>query len=280
MGYRDYRDYVEFVVLPKKCRQMGVDEDKVRMIFAKLEPISIKVETENSFMQLELHRQLQDFVQWYFPNVRTWSKVVAKTTPVMQTDVYNIDVLFMITYMTIAESAYKFVVDWLCCALAATDTTHEFAKNAKNCKCISGKTLGKKRSYLKDRKLGQIADAFDPHIRNAAAHMSFKVRQDGVHIRKLDRNGIPMPETESVVNIGKEYTKLRSSTLEWYQAIVHYYDIHHGGYKHFSNFAFTTEESIAMVESTVAHMEGTQQDQWSNVARSAEDEFRSTGRFQ
>ena len=271
MGYRDYRDYLESVVLPRKCEQHGVDKCEVRMAFAEIEFIGTNAEQVNPYMQMEFFRHLQEFSQWCFPNVLTWGKLVTEILDCIQSDRNKIDTLFMVTYVATSESLYKFVVDWLCCALATTDITSQFAKDTKNCECVSGKELAVKRSYLKDNNLDRIADALDSDIRNAAAHMSFKVKQNGVSIWETANSG--NPREEKVIIIGEAYEELRTVALAWYQAIVHFYDVHHGPYKYFQNSTFATEESIVMMERAVLDMVSTSMDLWPGMAQAAEEKF-------
>ena len=278
MGYIDYKDYIRSVILPKKCRQNGINEGEVRMAFAKIAPILTKSEKANPFMQYEIYRHFQEFKQLYFPNMQTWSQAVSKTIDGGRLDHRESNILVMVSYMTIAESAYKYVVDWLCCMLVAGGADHQFRKkNAGNCEGISKEALGKKCSFLKGKKLNQIADAFDADIRNAAAHLSFKIEQNGVHIYPLDKYGIPERAEERVINLDREYSKLLNGTLVWYQTIVHCYDMYHSPYKHFSESAFATEESVMMVENAVVDMQGFPQTSWSEMARTAEDKFRVVG---
>lgn len=270
MGCRNYLDYLDLVLLPRKCEQNGVNEGEARKAFAKIEPIFIKAEKTNPFMQKDLYWHFKEYQRWHFPNVRAWAKIVTKILDGIQLGRHEVDTLLMVSYMTIAEGAHKFVMDWLCCTLAAADATSEFAKGVKNCKCVYGKDLAAKNAYLKANKLDHIVKTLDIGVRNAAAHMLFKAGQNGM-ITIWEAASSGNPKTERKINVGTEYEKLRTIPAAWYQAIGHCYDVHHGQYKGFPDSAFATEESIAAMERKVARRVEIQKDLLPDAISTAEN---------
>lgn len=274
MGCRDCRHYVESALLPKKCREVGVDELKVQEAYVVIERIAAKAESANSDVQEELRRNWQVFRQRRFPNVLTWNKIVSDTTGSVQMDLGEKETLFMVSYAVIAESVYKFVMDWLCCTLAAADKTQTFARSRKNWKSVSKKSIRMKLSFLKTNGLDQVVDALDFNIRHSAAHMSFRTEQGMVRIRETDDKGIPMSGTERVVDIDAKYHELRDGPLVWYRAIDHFYDLHHEPYRHFSAPSFGTDEGIKMVEREAGRMARVDRNRWPAMARAAEERHR------
>lgn len=270
MRCRNYLEYLDLILLPKKCKQNGVDEGEARKAFARIDPIFIKAENTNPFMLVELYRHFKEYQQWNFPNVRAWAKLVTKILDSIQLDRHEVDTLFMVSYMAMAEGAHKFVMDWLCCTLAAADTASEFAKGVKNCKCVYGKELAAKNAYLQANKLDRIVGALDLGVRNAAAHMLFKAGQNGmITVWEVASSG--NPRTERKINMGTEYEKLRTIPAAWYQAIEHCYDVHDGQYERFPDSVFATEEGIVAMEHEVARVAEKQKDLWPDAISTAEN---------
>ncbi len=267
---RNYLEYLNDRLLPRKCAQYGVVEGEARKAFAKIEPIFINAEKANRCMMLELYRQFKEYQQWHFPNVRAWAKIVNKILNGVQLDRHEVDTLFMVSYMAIAEGAHKFVVDWLCCTLATADATSEFGKSVKSWKYVYGKELAVKNAYLEANNLDRIARALDLGARNAAAHTSFKVEQNGI-ITIWETASSGNPRAESKINIGTKYEKLRTIPAAWYQAIEHCYDVHFGPYKTFPDSVFATEESIAAMELEVARLAEIQKEWWPDAISTAEN---------
>ena len=274
MGYRDYRHYIESALLPKKCSEIGADEFKVREAYAVIEQIATKAESANSDVQNELRRNWQGFKQRRFPNVLTWNKIVSDTVGGVQMDLGEKETLLMVSYAVIAESVHKFVMDWLCCTLAAADKTQTFARSRRNWKSVSKKSIRMKLSFLKTNGLDRVVDALDFNIRHSAAHMSFRTEQGMVRIRETDDKGIPMPGTEKVVDIDAKYRELRDGPLVWYRAIDHFYDLHHEPYRHFSAPSFGTDDGIEMVEREAGRMARVDRSRWPAMARAAEERHR------
>ena len=121
---------------------------------------------------------------------------------------------------------------------------------------ISKESLGKKRNFLKSVGLMQLVDNFDNHIRNAAAHQTFEIRDDGLYIHKLDK----------VIKPDSEYAKLRNVSIVTYEAIRHYYDLYHGPLFRFPDSVFTTQDGIERIERAVMKMRNTDPDQWKSMA--------------
>ncbi|MCY4490106.1 MAG: hypothetical protein OXC46_01420 [Thaumarchaeota archaeon] len=169
----------------------------------------------------------------------------------------EIDIMYMIYYLIVAENPYLFVVDHICCIIVTAGAKHPFdPKNVSSCMGISKESLGKKRNFLKSVGLTQLADNFDNKIRNAAAHQSFEIRADGLYIHELGK----------VINPDLEYAKLRNVSVVGYEAIRHYYDLYHGPLSCFPDSVFTTQDGIERIVRAVEVMRNTNPDQWKSMA--------------
>ncbi len=276
MKCRSYRHYVESALLPKKCTEIGADELKVREVFAVVEPIATEAENADPGMKNDLYRNWHEFRRQRFPNVLTWNKIVTGAIDSVSMETGEKETLFMVSYAVIVESVHEFVMNWLCCALVAADGTQTFVGRNKNWKSVSKNKLGRKLSFLKTNGLDQFVDALDFNIRHAFAHMSFRTEQGMVRIRETDDDGIPVPDTERVIDIDAKYRELRDGLLVWYRAIDHFYDLNHEPYRHFSASSFETDDGIAMVEKEASRMTGVDQSRWPAMARAAEARHQQT----
>lgn len=228
-------------------------------MFDCIESVYAESEKTNPFMQLELFRQIQKHQQTSFKNMVTWFRAMEKIKEQELSDDEKY-VIEMADYLIVAESLYDFVVDQLCCILVAVGAMHPFdPQNAGSCEGISEESLGTKRSFLRSMGLTQLADNFDNQIRNAAGHQTFEIRNNGVYVHKRDR----------VIQPGPEYAKLRNATMVGYQAILHYYELHHGPLFHFPDSVFTTPAGIEAMEAAVEKMRTADFSLWAEMAKNA-----------
>ena len=235
-------------------------------MFACIEPFYNKAEKINPFLQPELFWEMQKRQQTSSQNAQIWIQGFFK---IRELELRQDEkcVLSMVSYLVLAESVYRFIVDQLSCVLVKAGASHPFnPKNVTNCKGISEESLGTKRRFLHENGLERIANAFDNRIRNAAGHLLFELQEDGIHIDGID----------GTVDPNAEWMKLRNATMAGLVAIAHYYDIYHGPMKHFSDSVFTSQAGVAMVEMTMPDMICAVPALWPDIARDAENRFKHT----
>ena len=215
-----------------------------------------KSENMDQSIQFKLFSSFQKHQQTSFKNMIMWVHAMNKIKASELSD-SEIDVMYMFYYLIVAECLYEFVVDHICCIMVTEDPKYHFnPNNASSCMGISKESLGKKRNFLKSVGLMQLVDNFDNHIRNAAAHQTFEIRDDGLYIHKLDK----------VIKPDLEYAKLRNVSIVAYEAIRHYYDLYYGPLSCFPDSVFTTQNGIDMMGRAVMEMRNTNPDQWKSMA--------------
>ena len=265
MAYKDHRDYVESEILAQKCQQYGIKRAEVLDVFPPIESAYIKAESVNPFMQYMLFKQTQQRQQTTLTNTVTWFEIFDQIKNLsISNDKKN--VLSMVNYLILTESFYRSVVDQLCCVLVTTGAAHSFKpENTKDCDKLSkNASLANKCKFLMNMNLGKIGSIYNRHIRNAAGHLSFEIKDKGPYIANLKKTIDPV----------KEYEVLWNAAMVGHAAITHYYDLYHGPYHYFSDSVFTTDAGIDLVKRTVPKMTIANSALWPDIIRMAEKKFK------
>lgn len=239
-----YDSYVQNE-LPKKCgvgASDGVEPTNVCALYEIIKPMFEVAAERDKCLQCVL---TTDFEANYFlmrSNVDTWFKLVhelQKSTQAVQ-DLRIEQIVHLVSYMVACESLYAMIAEWFCFIVvkAGKPKNHGSIFNATDIDSIRPVPLQRKLNFLNDNKLGIFSMVCDTNIRNAIAHFTFNIDDDGkVYI--LDGS-----KKVQNINVQQEYQKLRSKAIEGRLAIGMYYSIKFGTDKWAEYYSNLTEEQI------------------------------------
>jgi len=170
--------------LATHCKKMQVDESLVMQIYEKLNPILEKAEKSPDFNASLINYMIQSR-DTILKNFITWELMLfTKIWKKIDLTKREVAVLFLIDYATITDGVYTHIVDMICyslilCGKSLSDTRRGNTRNVTTLDEINEQPLGTKLDFLAQNNLSVISNVCKVRIRNSAAHLTYKIEEDG-----------------------------------------------------------------------------------------------------
>ena len=213
------------------CKNMQVEESLVKQIYEKIKPILETTEQSNDFNTGIVKYMIQS-QQTILKNFKTWELLLfTKIKKQLEITKREISLLFLIDYATIVDGVYTHIVDMICFALICggktlPDTRRGNTKMVGTLDEINELPLGAKLDFLKQHDLIIISDVCKVRIRNSAAHLTYRIEEDG---------SIFIPGITDKLDLSTLHTKIRDISLAAHLALKLFYSKYEKLYSEMQN---------------------------------------------
>lgn len=207
----------------EECKRYQVSQAFAKQVDEKLFPLlerAIQISTFNMFISQKLSDS-QDL----FRNFEVFLNLTEKIRKRLDVSPKEFAFLFLISYLVVAESLYKLMVDIIAFALI---NVGEQMRDERTGKCVilfdelEKITLGPKLDFLRANRFKIIAKC-NISLRNAAAHLNFKIDNEGNIIYK---GGL----IKVFDDMNKFWEEIRKAAVSCRIALGHFYYEKYGKY--------------------------------------------------